>query len=202
MRWRQANRIRTGIRSMTRRGVAAMMAVLLVVGAFARVQAAETYFGLTFPDRVGDAKFASTRDFETTDPGLGYGVKYEKPGWAVDVFIYDLGRASIPDDLGSDVLKAQVKQAQGDVFEQQKKGAYANVKVTASYVIRDARRRDRFLCEDFNYVRQNVGNVDSFLCLTGWHNKFVKFRLTTLHGSRSPAEARRFMEAWFKVLWP
>jgi hypothetical protein len=199
---RQKDRISTGIGSMTRRGFTAMLTAFLVLGAIATAHAAVTYFGLTFPDRVGDAKIGPTRDFETTNPGLGYGVKYEKPGWAIDVFIYDLGRASIPDDPGSDVLKAQVDQAQGDVFEQQTRGAYADVKVTSSYLIKDARGQPRFLCEDFSYVRQNVGNVDSFLCLTGWHDKFVKFRLTTLHGSRSPAEARRFMEGWFKVLWP
>ena len=164
-------------------------------------QAAETHFGLTFPDRVGDAQRGSTRDFETKDPGLGYGVKYDKPGWAIDTFIYDLGRGSIPSDVASDVLKAQIKQAEGDIFEQQKRGVYAKVKVTRSYVIKDAGGRSRFLCEAFSYVRENV-DVDSFLCLTGWNNKFVKFRLTTAHGSRGAAEAQRFMEAWFKVLWP
>jgi hypothetical protein len=173
-----------------------------VLGALASARAAVTHFGLTFPDRVGDAQIGTTRDFEANDPGLGYGVKYQKPGWAIDIFIYDLGRKSIPDDPESDVLKAQVAQAHGDIFEQQKAGAYTDVKVTASYVIRDARKRVRFACEDFNYVRKPEGNVDSYLCLTGWHNKFVKFRLTTLHGSRSAPEARRFMESWFRILWP
>jgi hypothetical protein len=187
---------------MTRRGFTAMVTAVLVLGALATARAGETYFGLTFPDRIGDARIGSTRDFETTDPGLGYGVKYEKPGWAIDVFIYDLRRSSIPDDLDSDVLKAQVAQAEGDVFEQQKRGNYANVKVTGSYVIKDPRGQPRFLCEDFSYLRQNVGNVDSYLCITGWNNRFVKFRLTTVHGTRPPAEARRFVESWLKVLWP
>jgi hypothetical protein len=191
----------TGIRSTMRRGLAVMTAALLMLGAIATARAAVAYLGLTFPDRIGGAQIGTTQDFEATNPGLGYGVRYQKPGWAIDVYIYDLGRPSIPDDPGSDVLKAQVEQAQGDVFEQQKKGAYAGVKVTNSYVIKDARGQARFLCEDFSYVRQNVGNVDSYLCLAGWHDKFVKFRLTTLHGSRSPAEARRFMEAWLKILW-
>ena len=44
--------------------------------------------------------------------------------------------------------------------------------------------------------------MDSFLCLTGWNNKFVKFRLTTRHDPRSGGEVRRFMEAWLKILWP
>jgi len=38
--------------------------------------------------------------------------------------------------------------------------------------------------------------------LTGWHNKFVKFRMTTRPSPRSSADARRFVEAWLKILWP
>jgi hypothetical protein len=187
---------------MTRRGLATMMAAVLMLAAVAAARAAVTYFGLTFPDRVADAQIGTTNDFEAKNPGLGYGVRYQKPGWAIDIYIYDLGRPSIPDDVGSDALKAQLEQAQGDVFEQQKRGVYAQVKVTGSYVVKDGGGRARFRCEDFNYVRQPEGNVDSFLCLTGWNNKFVKFRLTTRHDPRSGGETRRFMEAWLKILWP
>jgi hypothetical protein len=190
------------IGSTARRRLAALLAASLVLGTVTITQAAVTYFGLTFPERLGDAQIGATHDFETTNAGLGYGVRYRKPGWAIDVYIYDLGRSSIPDDPDSDVLKAQVAQARGDIFDQQKKGAYSDVKVTASYVIKDARARARFRCEDFSYVRENMGNVDSYLCLAGWHDKFVKFRLTTLHASRSASEARRFMEGWLKILWP
>jgi hypothetical protein len=188
---------------MRRRGFTAMMAALLVLGVVTSAGAAAlTFFGLTFPERVADATIGSTRDFETEHPGLGYGVKYEKPGWSIDVFVYDLRRPSIPDDVGSEMVKAQVKQAEGDVFEQEKRGAYKQVKVTGSYVINDSSGRGRFLCEDFSYVREPEGAVDSFLCVTGWHNKFVKYRLTTRPSPRSSAESRRFVEAWLKILWP
>jgi hypothetical protein len=187
---------------MMRRGFTALVTASLVLGAIALAGAGETYFGLTFPDRVGDARIGSTRDFETSDPGLGYGVKYEKPGWAIDVFIYDLRLTSIPGDVDSDVLKAQIAQARGDILEQEKKGAYQNVELRRSHVVNDRRGRGRFLCEDFSYVRQPEGKVDSFLCLAGWHDKFVKFRLTTRPNARSAADAQRFVEAWIKILWP
>jgi hypothetical protein len=188
---------------MTRRGLAAGVAALLLLGTVASAGAAAlTFFGLTFPEKVADAKIGPARDFETSDPGLGYGVKYEKPGWAIDVFIYDLGRKSIPDDIDSDVLKAQIAQARGDILEQEKKGAYQQVRQTRSHVVNDSRGRGRFLCEDFSYVRQPEGSVDSFLCLGGWHNKFVKFRLTTRPNPRSAAESQRFVEAWVKILGP
>ncbi len=179
-----------------------MIVLLAVLATTVVAKAAVSYFGLTFPDRIADAQIGPTRDFETEHPGLGYGVRYQKPGWAIDIFIYDLGRTSIPADVGSDVLKAQLEQAQGDVFEQQRRGVYSQVKVTGSHTIKDKGGRDRFLCDDFSYVRQPEGSVDSFLCVTGWNNKFVKFRLTTRHAARSAAEARRFIEGWLEVLWP
>ena len=188
---------------MMRRGFAALMAALLLLGTVAAAGAAAlTFLGLTFPERVAGVPIGSSRDFETEHPGLGYGVRYDKPGWSIDIFIYDLGRPSSPDDVDSDVLKAQVKQAEGDVFEQEKRGSYKQVKVTGSYVIKDGSGRGRFLCEDFSYSREPEGSVDSFLCVTGWHDKFVKFRLTTRQKSGSAAESRRFVEAWLKILWP
>jgi hypothetical protein len=188
---------------MTRRGFAAIVAAVVLLGAVTTAGAAAlTFFGLTFPERVADAQLGSSRDFETENPGLGYGVRYEKPGWGIDMFIYDLRRPSIPDDVGSEVIKAQVKQAEGDVFEQEKRGAYKDVKVTGSYTINDRSGRGRFLCEDFSYSREPEGKVDSFLCVTGWHNKFVKFRMTTRPSPRSSADSRRFVEAWLKILWP
>ena len=188
---------------MMRRAFTAMMAALLLLGTVVAAGAAAlTFFGLTFPERVADAQIGPARDFETENPGLGYGVKYDKPGWSIDVFVYDLRRPSISDDAGSEMMKAQVKQAEGDILEQEKRGAYKQVKVTGSYVINDSSGRGRFLCEDFSYSREPEGSVDSFLCLTGWHNKFVKFRLTTRPSPRSSAEARRFVEAWLKILWP
>jgi hypothetical protein len=180
----------------------ALVAFGILAAAVGGAGAAVSFFGLTFPDRVADAQIGPTHDFETTNPGLGYGVRYQKPGWAIDVYIYDLGRAAIPDDVESDALKGQVAQAQGDVFQQQEKGNYAQVGVTGTRLMKDARGQARFRCEDFTYVRKNEGSVDSFLCLTGWNNKFVKFRLTTRHDPRSAAEAQRFMQGWFKVLWP
>jgi hypothetical protein len=181
-------------------GAVVVLGVLLA--ALGAVHAAVSFFGLTFPDRIGDAQIGQTHDFEKTNPGLGYGVGYVKPGWTINIYIYDLGRTSIPDDVASDALSAQMAQAHGDIFELQKRGDYDNVELTGSRVVRDDRGRARFACEDFTYGRKDIGNVDSYLCLTGWNNKFVKFRLTTAHGARSAAVAQRFVEAWLKVLWP
>jgi hypothetical protein len=102
----------------------------------------------------------------------------------------------------SDVVKAQLRQAQGDILELQRRGVYAKVDLTRSYAMRDGRGRSRLRCSDFVYVHDKVGTVDSFLCLTVWKGKFVKFRLTSARHGGSEAEAKRFLDAWFGILWP
>jgi len=174
----------------------------LLVLAVGGTQAAVSYFGLTFPDRIGGARIGPVTDFEKTDPGLGYGVRYDKPGWVIDVYIYDDGIGPVPADLESTVVQSQLKQAQGDIFGLQKRGDYANVSLKRSYVLRDAGGRPRFLCADYTFVRKGMGNVDSFLCLTSWNGRFVKFRLTTGERPGSDREAAAFVNAWSGMLRP
>jgi hypothetical protein len=176
--------------------------VSLVALAIGGTQAAVTYFGLTFPDTIGGARLGPVTDFERTHRGLGYGVRYNKPGWVIDVYIYDDGIRPIPADLDSRVVQSQLKQAQSDIFALQKRGSYANVSLKRSYVLRDTAGRPRFLCADFAFVREGMGNVDSFLCLTSWKGRFVKFRLTTSERAGSADEAAAFVKAWNEVLWP
>src|SRR5258707_399293 len=152
---------------------------ILMLGAITASRAAVTFLGLTFPDQVAGAQLGSTNDFEISAPGWGYGVRYRQEGWAIDIYIYDRGRTSIPDDLESDVLKSELKEAQNEILELQRRGSYAKVELLRDYAMSDRRGRDRLLCSDFAYVHEKAGNVDSFLCLTGWHDKFVKFRLTS-----------------------
>jgi len=177
-------------------------AVALAAISLGAAQAAVSYFGLTFPDRIGGAQIGPVTDFEKTAPGLGYGVRYEKPGWVIDVYIYDDGIGPIPADLDADVVQRQLKQAQGDIFELQRRGTYVNVTLRRSHTLRDAGGRPRFLCADFTFKRGEMGTVDSFLCLTSWNGRFVKFRLTTSQHAGSDGEAAAFVTAWAGILWP
>jgi hypothetical protein len=180
----------------------AILVAGIMAAAIAIASAQVTYFGLTFPPRVGDAELGPTTDFEKTKPGLGYGVRYQRPGWAINIYIYDDQVGTIPDDTSSEVLTSQLKQAEGDISELERRGDYAKVRLTGTHVMRDDRGRTRFTCADYTFERKDMGKVDSFLCLTGWHNKFVKFRLTTGQHQGSAREAERFMEAWMPGLWP
>jgi hypothetical protein len=175
--------------------VAGLMAVAL--GA---AQAGGTYLRLSFPDRIGGAQIGPVTDFEKTDPGYGYGVRYQKPGWVIDVYIYDAGIKPVPSDLDSGALKGQLEASQGEIFELQRRGTYTNVTLKRSYTLGDGSGHPRFLCADYTFARKDMGNVDSFLCLTGWNGEFVKFRLTTGERASSSREAAEFVNAWAKLL--
>lgn len=180
----------------------ALAALVVSAAALGAADAAVSFYGLKFPDQLDGAQIGETHDFESTDPGLGYGVRYHKPGWTVDIYIYDLGHNAIPSDLNSKLVKAQLAQAQGDIFKLEQRGTYSQVKRIGSHTLKDHAGHARFLCEDFSYVDSALGKVDSFLCLTSWHAKFLKFRLTTAHAPDTASDAKRFMKAWLPVLWP
>jgi hypothetical protein len=163
---------------------------------------AAAYYGLTFPERIGGAEIGPVTDFEKNDPGYGYGVHYRKPGWVIDVYIYDAGVKPVPDGLDSGAIKRQFEESQGEIFALGRRGDYANVAVKRSYTLRDGSGGPRFLCADYTFARKDMGDVDSFLCMTAWKGEFVKFRLTVARHAGSEREAAEFVNAWSRVLWP
>jgi hypothetical protein len=163
----------------------------------------ETVYGLRLPAQIGGAERVSVKDYETARPGLGYGVTYRLPGWTTDLYIYDLKLSSIPDDPISTVVTEALTQAKNEVFGLGQRGDYKNVVLKSDYTILDSSGRTRFVCAMFGYHHVKLkGEVDSYLCMTGWKGKFVKFRMTTPRNDASGAVSRRFIEAWSGVLWP
>jgi hypothetical protein len=163
----------------------------------------DTVYGLRLPAQIGGAERASVKDYETTRPGLGYGVTYRLPGWTTDLYVYDLKLSTIPDDPTSTVVMEALTQAKNEVFGLAQRGDYKNVVLKSDYTILDSSGRTRFVCAMFAYHHVKLkGEVDSYLCMTGWKGKLVKFRMTTPRNDASAAVSRRFIEAWSGVLWP
>jgi hypothetical protein len=159
-----------------------------------------TYYGLAFPPSIAGAARGATHDYESSHPGLGYSVNYSRPGWSIDVYIYDLGRASISDDAGSDPVKQQLAAATRDVMN---RPGGPHVDARLRYAILDDEARTRFLCTAFTLLpRQGANSLDSYLCVTSWQNKFVKLRLSTTQRPGSESIANGFVQAWMKLLWP
>jgi hypothetical protein len=162
---------------------------------------APVLFGLLFPDTISGFKRGNVTNYETDHPGLGDGVKYSSNGWSIDVYIYDDGLKNIPDSLSSELVTAQFAQARGDIHSIQQSRS-GKVEDGETFQISSPTNTARFTCESFLIVDTSSHQIDSFLCLTAWHGKFVKYRLSTLHNDGSTAIAKRFVGAWADQLWP
>ena len=164
----------------------------------------QTVYGLSIPDRVGSLVYVRTIDFESKSRGLGYALRFGgKPGWMVDVYLYDLGLKTIPSDPESDVVREQLAQARGDVFELGKRGTYAKLADKGDFTVPES-GKPRFICLSFSYLRGDRVDIDveSFLCLTSWRDKFVKLRMTGPKGAIARADANAFATAWIDLLRP
>jgi hypothetical protein len=177
----------------------------LVFGAAATVPAfgiaSVNVFGLRAPEDIEGFTLNDSTNFEKIKPGDGYGLDYSQSGWKLDVFVYDLKRAAIPDDAKSAIVRAEFERARADAFLAQPRGLYAQVYLRRNFTIDDTAKRTRFQCAAFHLTRDGSKPQDGYLCLTAWNNKFVKFRLTTLSDANTEAPARKFVAAWIPVLW-
>jgi hypothetical protein len=177
----------------------------LVFGAAATVPAfgiaSVNVFGLKAPEEIEGFTLNDSTNFEKIRPGDGFGLDYSQSNWKLDVFIYDLKRAAIPDDAKSAIVKAEFERARADAFMAQPRGIYAQVYLRRNFTIDDAAKRTRFQCAAFHLTRDGAKPQDGFLCVTAWNNKFVKLRLTTLSDNNTETTARKYVSAWVPVLW-
>jgi hypothetical protein len=182
--------------------ILAVVAVLVSAAPAFAQEKLQVVYGLSIPDRVGSLVYARTIDFESKSPGLGYALRFGgKPGWMVDVYLYDLGLKTIPADAESDVIKNQLAQARGDIFELGKRGTYANVTDKGDFKVPES-GKPRFMCSSFGYLRGERVDIDveSYLCLSSWKNKFVKVRMTAPKGTLAKSDAISFVRAWIELL--
>ena len=158
-------------------------------------------FGLKAPEEIEGFTLNDSINFEKIRPGDGYGLDYSQSGWKLDVFIYDLKRAAIPDDAKSAIVRAEFERARADAFLAQPRGLYAQVYLRRNFTIDDAGKRTRFQCSAFHLTRDGAKPQDGYLCVTAWNNKFVKLRLITLSDNNTESTARKYVAAWIPVLW-
>lgn len=177
------------------------IAVLLLSAIATFAQQPLTLHGLTIPDRVAGLPHEAPFDYEKTNPGLGYSVQFIRPGWRIDVYIYDARQASIPDDPQSAMVRGQLEEARRNVLELQQRGAYSGVQVKNDYVV-ERNGTARFVCSALAYHHNRANaDVDSYACVSAWKNKFIKIRMTAERDATTAAESRRFVEAWIDLLW-
>lgn len=141
------------------------------------------------PAALGPFLRLGTTDYEARRPGLGQSVRYRhRDGTShADVFVYDLGRGTVPDGAEAAAVRAQHAQMLADVERvYQRQGRR----------ILDRREVEnvapRLRCTAFRFVDAEGQSGDSLACLTGAGGQFVKIRLTGPADDESAATARRF----------
>ena len=120
-------------------------AIALVLGAASGVPAfgmtSVTVFGLRAPEDIAGFTLNDSTNFEKARPGDGYGLDYSQSGWKLDVFIYDLGRVAIPEDVTSAIVKTEFERSRAEAFLAQPRGLYAQVYLRRNFTIEDAAKQ-------------------------------------------------------------
>lgn len=158
------------------------------------------YHGMEFPPEFAEGQRFSTRDYEASNPGLGFSAGYRHRNAVSTLYIYDLGLKSVPDDISSPVVSRQFAQARSDIAVAQ--AGAAALGSTGQLTLADARNRPRLTCEGFELKRADQPPVTTYLCLGVVDGKFFKVRMTTRQHEGAQDELRRFVGAWVAKLWP
>jgi hypothetical protein len=124
--------------------ISMLAASLLLAIPGAQAQTTTTLLGVPVPDRVAGLPHQAPMDFETRQPGMGYGVRFAHPDWTIDIYIYDLKMKSIPDDPASAAVQAALDEAKGEIVGTEKRGDYAGLTMKDAFTIADTAGRGRF----------------------------------------------------------
>ena len=177
---------------------------LLLVGA-AGAQEPLKLYGLTIPDRVAGLPHEAPVDYEKTNPGLGTSVQFIRPGWRIDVYIYDVWtERPFPDDPRVSPGQGPVERGAARHSRDASSSAPTAMSRSRATTQSSASGTTRFVCLALQLFRHNRRelDVDSHACVSAWNNKFIKIRMTARLNAATAAEARSFVEAWIDLLWP
>jgi hypothetical protein len=165
----------------------------LVFGAVATVPA----FGIASVNVFGSQSAGRNRrlhaqrldQLRENQPGDGFGLDYSQSGWKLDVFIYDLKRAAIPDDAKSAIVKAEFERARAEAFLAQPRGLYAQGLSAAQFHHRRCSQAHALPVRSVpSYPRRLPSRRMVFSASPSWNNKFVKLRLTTLSDNNTETD--------------
>jgi hypothetical protein len=165
-------------------------------------QQVERIYDLQLPPHLGAFKRGGDiRNYEASSPGLGYSAAYHKPGWTMTVYFYDKGLKAIGNGITDASVTNEQASSKQDIVDAGKKGSYHDVEWIRDFHAPDAGEDSQFICSHFELkFEQGAPLQDSFACLTGWKNRFVKLRLSGLHDAKSITEARMAAEGWMQIL--
>jgi hypothetical protein len=153
----------------------------------APAQEAVSYYGFSFPLKIGPLSRGDVTNFEKDHRGGGYGVRYAADGIRVDIFVYDLGKRSISWDVFSSDQKEEFEMSIKSIHRAKERGLYRDVKEGREFET-PAVKNPFFRCKVL-VVDRGEGRVeDSVLCLGAQNDKFFKTRIAFAPGSPNLVE--------------
>ncbi len=167
--------------------IAFAVAALFSFAASARAQEAVSYYGFSFPQKIGELTRGKVTDLEKTHPGIGYGIQYAGAGARIDIFVYDLGRKTISWDVFAREQKEEFAASIKSVHLAQQRGIYRKVEERDEFET-PAVKNPFFRCKAFVIERNDSRVEDSVLCLGGRNEKFFKVRITFSERSKNVAD--------------
>jgi hypothetical protein len=160
------------------RGLRALLATAALLSFAGAAQAQETvsYYGFSFPLKIGALTRGEVADFEKSSPGVGYGIRYAAEEVRVDIFVYDLGKRSISWDVFSADQKEEFQASIAAVHRAKQRGLYRDVKEGQEFET-PAVKNPFFRCKVLVIDRGEGKVEDSVLCLGAQNDKFFKTRI-------------------------
>jgi hypothetical protein len=165
-------------------------------------QQVERIYELQLPANLGAfSRGGVIRNYEERSPGLGYSAAYHKPCWTMTVYFYDKGMRTIGNGATDASVLQEYEEAKQNIVDAGKNGAYSAVEWKREFYAPDSGAGSRFICSHFELkFSQDRSLSDSFVCITGWKNKFVKLRISGSHDANSVTEANMAAEGWMRIL--
>lgn len=156
-------------------------AALLSFAIGAQAQESVSYYGFSFPPRIGELTRGDITDFEKTSRGAGYGIRYTGEGIRVDLFVYDLGKSSVSWNVFHKDQQTEFEESIRAVHRAKERGIYRDVKEGEEFET-PAVKNPFFRCKAFVLDRGQGRTEDSVLCLGGRNEKFFKARIAFIPG--------------------
>jgi hypothetical protein len=155
--------------------------------------------GLNLPRTLSGLAYKGRRDYEPKN--LGYSVAYANRMCLVTVYVYDRGKAKIPDGKANPLVEGELKAALDEVREVERRGLFKNVRPAEGELGFPEAVRSKWAAAGFTF------DVDGGLCkgsvlVAGRRNHFLKIRVTqyVVEGKANDGEVRSFLTELTKLL--
>lgn len=131
-----------------------------------------------FPEEIGHFILGDVTNNEIKHPGLGVTGKYSASNSELSVYIYNRKQGRIPIGSSNPVVIEQFKAALNEIQVLEQRGYYKDVQVRSEAYRIGNIGEPSFVCIDIEYSLDNVGPLQSVLCMTGYSDNFLKLRIT------------------------